>query len=382
MIEAAPPDPARVRKILVRSTNWIGDVVMISPALAALRKRFPEARIEVVALPHLAECFEGNPSVDAVIPFDRRGRDRGALGLIRFSRSLRSRGYDLAVLFQKAIGAALMARLAGIPLRVGIAADSRAWLLTHPVVPARGRSPRHHLDLFSDVAIAAGCDASDRTPFFPVLPDDLAFADALLAEEKADRFDFLVGLHVGASKPPRAWHLDRFIESVRRIAGPRRAGVILLGGRGEKEAMSKVASALGGAAIDACGRTTIRQMAALISRCRLLLANDSGPMHLAGALGVSVVAIFGPGDPDRTAPVLTPPRPEAGPADAARVGATAGTPPPVRSVGAAAISRRYPCAPCRQDFFRECYPSPAGKPMCLEAIGVEEVVSAASTLLD
>jgi len=353
-----PPDPARVRSILVRSTNWIGDVVMISPALFALRARFPSARIEVVALPHLTECFAGNPAVDEVIPFDRRGRDRGALGLLRFARKLRARKYDLAVLFQKAIGAALMAKLAGVPLRVGIAADRRAWLLTHAVPLTQELARKHQLDLFSEVARAAGCESVERRPFFPVSEEAKRFAGEFLEREKAGRFSFLIALHVGASKKPRAWHLERFIEAVLRIAEPAGAGVLLLGGGGEAAEMSRAAAMLEGRAINACGRTTIPQMAALISRSRLLLGNDSGPMHLAGALGVPVVAIFGPGDPVRTSPVYS------------------ATPAPV-----ALISRRYPCAPCRQDFFRECYPSPAGKPMCLESIGVDEVVTAAATLL-
>jgi len=354
-----PPLPPRIRKILVRSTNWIGDVVMISPALLALRRRYSDARIEVVATPQVAECFADNPAVDEVVVFDRRGRDRGAAGLVRFSARLRERRYDLAVLFQKAIGAALMARLAAVPARVGLASDLRAWLLTHPVRLTEDLSKRHHLEIFLEVARAAGCDIRDPTAFFPVGAEAEDWAHAFLLERRAERFPFLVALHVGASKRPRAWHLDRFIEAARRIAQDQGAGVLLVGGRAEVDDMARVESALGGRAVNACGRTTIRQMAALIARCRLLIGNDSGPMHLASALGVPVVAVFGPGDPDRTAPY-------AGPGSSARV---------------AVISRRYPCAPCRQDFFRECYPSPAGKPMCLESIGVEEVVRAAVELL-
>ena len=357
-----PPDPARVRKILVRSTNWIGDIVMISPALAALRTRFASARIEVVALPHLAECFEGNPAVDEVLPFDRRGRDRGASGLLRFAGGLRARGFDLAVLFQKAIGAALMARLAGIPARVGLAADGRGGLLTHAVPMTDELARRHHLDLFLEVARAAGCDVTDRTPFFPVSIEAAAHADAFLRERHASRFAFLIALHVGASKKPRAWHLDRFVEAARRIAGGSGAGVLLIGGGGEIDEMARVAAALGDVAINACGRTSIGQMAALIARSRLLLANDSGPMHLAAALGVPVAAVFGPGDPSRTSPVWN-----------SKAGGGA---PRV-----AVVSRNYPCAPCRQDFFRECYAAPSGKPMCLESINVDEIVVAASKLI-
>jgi heptosyltransferase-2 len=354
------PDPDQVRRILVRSTNWIGDVVMISPALDAIRRRYSRARIEVVAIPQVAECLEGNRSVDEVIRFDRRGRDCGARGLLRLAGELRRRGYEMAFLFQKAMGAALMARLARVPVRIGLAADRRAWLLTHPIRIGPELAGRHNMLQFLEVARAAGCDTSGLKLGFPLGQEEKAWAGALLDSENASRFPFLIGLHVGASKRPRAWHLERFIETARRLSERYRAGILLLGGPAEVDDMKSVAGALDGIALNTCGRTTIRQMAALIARCRLLVGNDSGPMHLASAFGVPVVAVFGPGDPSRTAPMS----------------------PSSEPLPVAAVSRRYPCAPCRQAFFRECYPSPSGKPMCLESVSVEEVVEAAARLID
>ncbi len=353
------PHPSRVHRILVRSTNWIGDVVMISPALAALRRHYAGARIEVVATPGVADCLRGDPSVDEMIVFERRGRDAGAAGLLRFARRLRERRFDLAVLFPKAIGAALMAWLARIPVRIGLATDWRAWLLTHAVPFHGGLVERHHLEIFLDVARAAGCTVDDPSPSFHLADEDLAWADAFLRERNAGRYPFLLALHVGASKRQRGWHHERFAEAAMRIAESRNGGVVLLGAAGDREETDRVAARLGGRALDACGRSTIRQMAALIARCSLFLGNDSGPMHLAGALGVPVVAVFGPGDPERTAPRT--PRGKEG--------------------SVITVSRHYPCSPCRQAFFRECYPSPAGKPMCLESIGVDEVVAAAGALL-
>jgi len=368
----APPDPATVRRILVRSTNWIGDIVMISPSLRALRRRFTKARIEVVAVPQMAPCLEGNPDVDEVIVFDRRGRDAGALGLVRFARRLRERRYDLAILFQKAMGAALLARLSGIPARVGLDTDRRGWLLTHPVPFTPELSRRHHLLIFAEVARAAGCALDDLRPFYPVAEAEREWAERFLSENRAERFRRLLALHISASKPQRAWHRNRFIESARRIAERHDAGVLLLGGPADAEDLSEAESALGAIAINACGRSTIGQMAALIARCDAFLGNDSGPMHVAGALGVPVIALFGPGDPDRTAAWA----PELHASGVDHDGGSGIAPARVLP-----ISRRYPCAPCRQDFFRECYPAPSGKPLCLESITVEEVVAAGDAVL-
>jgi ADP-heptose:LPS heptosyltransferase len=188
-----------------------------------------------------------------------------------------------------------------------------------------------------------------------------------------------VALHVSASKRPRAWHLERFSEVTRRICQRHGAGIVLLGGRSDIDDMRFLAERAGESAVNACGESTIGQMAALIARCRLFLGNDSGPMHVAGALGVPVVAIFGPGDPSRTA------------AWSAELHGRDGQPPvdpvaggsgsPTRAPAVIPVTRRYPCAPCRQNFFRECYPAPSGKPMCLESIGVEEVEAAVERLL-
>jgi heptosyltransferase-2 len=359
-LSAAPPiDPARVRRMLVRCTNWIGDLVMISPALEALRRRFPGARIEAVATPAVADALRGNPALDEVIVFDRHGADRGLAGLLRMARRLRPRRYDVAVLFPKSFGTALMARLAGAPVRIGLAGDGRSWLLTDPVPWKGGIAERHHMDLFTEVARAAGCDVRDPAPSFPLGQKEREWAGSFLEEEGAGRFALMIALHLGASKPARAWHRDRFARAAGEIAERHDAGVLILGGPGDREEAAPVADRLGERAINTCGRSTIRQMAALIARCRLFLGNDSGPMHVAGALGVPIVAIFGPGDPDRTAPRT--PR---------------GCHAPVIT-----LTRRFPCSPCRQDFFRECYPAPSGKPMCLESIHVEEAVAAADRIL-
>ena len=118
-------DHDSIRRIMVRANNWIGDVVMISPSLRARRESYPSARIEVVAGPHVADCFTGHPWIDEVVLQDPRGRHRGARGFLKLAAELRERRYDLAVLFQKAFGAALLAFAAKVPRRVGFDTDQK-----------------------------------------------------------------------------------------------------------------------------------------------------------------------------------------------------------------------------------------------------------------
>jgi len=349
------PDP---RRILVRANNWIGDVVMISPSLKALRETYPQATIDVVARPHVADCFAAHPWVDGVVLHEPAGRHRGARGFLRFAAELRARRYDMAVLFQKAFGAALMAWLARVPRRVGHATDRRTALLTDAVAPSPGVEHLHHVEYFLQVARAAGCPPGDlpRRVYFHPGDDSRAFADRFLEDHTASRYPFLAAFSTGASKPPRAWHAERFAELARGLVHDHGAGIVVLGGPSDRAEASRVLEAAGSHGLDAVGRTSVRGMAALIERCRVFVGNDSGPMHLAAALDVPVLALFGPGTPARTAPYM----------------------PPHRYV---ALTNNYPCSPCRQEFFSECEPAASGKPMCLESIDVRRAAAALNDLL-
>jgi heptosyltransferase-2 len=349
-------DPARIRRILIRANNWIGDVVMISPAVRAIRERFSRARIAIVARPWVCEVLRGSPFFDDLIEYDRGGRHAGLSGRLRLARDLRRGGpIDLAVLFQKAFEAAVLARLAGARLRVGYASDRRSLLLTDALpLPGPGT---HHADAFLHLARHIGCPVRDARPVFHVGEAERARAAALLHERGFLEAKCLVALHPGASKPPRAWHAERFARLATRLHAERGARFLLIGSGGERTLLAQVASGLPpGAFIGPDAAPGLRDAAALLERCHLFVGNDSGPMHLAAALGVPTVGLFGPGSPGSTAP-----RGRAG--------------------SVLTLGGDYPCSPCRQDFFRECPPAPTGKPFCLEEIGVESVLEAASALL-
>ena len=351
-----PVDPGRTRRVLIRANNWIGDVVMISPAVRALRRRFPAASIAIVAKRWVLEALAGNPSYDELIEYDHEGAHRGAGGRLALARRIRAGGpVDLAILFQKAFDAALLAWLARARIRVGYATDARGLLLTHALPPPpRGR---HHLDAFLDLARAVGCTDIDPIPVFHLGAEERAFAADLLKRRGFDATPPLVAIHPGASKTPRAWHAERFAELARRLKARRGARFVILGGPGEEPVVRQVQAALEPGDFIGPGEAPgLRQAAALLARCRLFVGNDSGPMHLAAALDVPTLGLFGPGLPRNTGP--------------------RGRPGRVETIG-----RDYPCAPCRQDFFRECPPAPSGKPFCLEEIGVDEVQRAALRLL-
>ena len=351
-----PIPPSVVNRILIRANNWIGDVVMISPAVRALREHFGGARIAILAKPWVLETLQGNPFYDDLIEYDDGRTHAGAAGFLRLVARLRTERFDLAILFQKAFEAAAIARLAGIPFRVGYATDSRSALLTHPLPlhPA----DTHHIDLFLGIPAALGCAIGDPLPFFQVDAGPRARAVDFLRNAGAGNDRPLVALHPGASKEPRAWHPERFAALGRRLEQRIGARVLLLAGPDDRRLSEEIRRGLPRDCIVPTGSDlTVRMMAGLLERCDLFVGNDSGPMHLAAALDVPTLAFFGPGTPRRTAPRA-------------------------RSNRVTCLCRDYPCSPCRQDFFRECPPAPSGKPFCLEEIRVEEAEAEALALLD
>lgn len=145
-----------VARILVRGTNWVGDALLMTPALASVRRTFPKAHLSLLVRPWVADLFRGNPAVDEVLLYESAGAHRGATGKLRLARELRRRRFDLAVLFQNAFDAALIAWLARIPERVGFATQGRGWLLTRPVSLPPELRRRHQMEYYLELVRALG----------------------------------------------------------------------------------------------------------------------------------------------------------------------------------------------------------------------------------
>ncbi len=348
-------DPGHVRRVVIRVNNWIGDVVMISPAVRAIRAHFGQARIAILAKRWVLDTLRGDPSYDDLIEYDSAGAHRGVAGRLRLAAALRACRFDLAILFQKAFDAAVLAFLGGARFRVGYGSDRRSWLLTHPLKPPPPET--HHVEAFLGIARALGCPILDALPSFHLRAEDRAEAASLLAAAGLRGVEPLVTLHPGASKEPRAWQPDRFAALGRRLAERTGARIILLGSPGERRLLEQIGAAIPKEALFLpAPDLSIKVTAGIVERCHLFVGNDSGPMHIAAALGVPTVGIFGPGSPLRTAPLSA------------------------RSK-VVTVTKDYPCSPCRQDFFRECAPAPSGKPFCLEEVLLEDVERAAAQLL-
>ena len=297
------------QRILVRAPNWIGDAVMCEPALRGLRSLFPPAELTILAKPSIAELYTGCSGVDQVLVYDDKGTHVGIAGKWALAGLLRRHHFDLAVLFQNAFEAAFLAWLAGIPRRYGYATDGRVLFLTQPVAVPRPESLVHQVEYYWNMLKPLGVSGDAPLPTLHVSTDEDRIVDDRLASAGIDSAHLMVGINPGSTYgSAKRWLPERFAEVAQRVVRQleREAGVCvavaILGGRGEESLGKNIASRLDCRSIVLSGATTIRELMAVVKRCRLLLTNDTGPMHIAAAFGVPIVAVFGPTDSRTTAP--------------------------------------------------------------------------------
>jgi heptosyltransferase-2 len=271
--------------ILIRATNWVGDAVMCLPALRVIRSRFPQAQIAILAKPAVADLYARESCANEVIRFHTKPG--------QMARELRPRQFDCAILLQNAFEAAWIAWLARIPNRIGYSRDGRGFLLTRAVpVPKRGEIPRHERFYYLELLRRAGL--IERLPDSPMIR---------LEAPKTERAK-IVGVSPGAAYgTAKRWLPERFAEAAARLAKERGASIALFGSKDERSVCDAVAALLNGHNVtNHAGQTTLAQFIDLAARCELFLTNDSGAMHIASALGVPTVAIFGATDDAGTGP--------------------------------------------------------------------------------
>ncbi|MBI5895274.1 MAG: lipopolysaccharide heptosyltransferase II [Desulfobacterales bacterium] len=292
-----------MERILIRAANWVGDAIMTTPTIRAIRRNFPSAHITLLAKPWVAPVFNHNPDIDEVMIYKAAGRHGGWKGLLRLAKEMRGCRFDLAILFQNAFEAALLSFLAGIPRRMGFTTDGRTALLTERIRTWRPLKRGHLIDYYLGLLSGAGMALHGRQLTLVITPDEQLEARRYLAEMGMTE-QLLVGLNPGATfGTAKRWLPDRFAQLGRRLIAEHKAQVVIFGGPDEADLGRWLAADIGPGAIDLCGQTTLRQAMALIGQCGLFVTNDSGLMHVAAALEIPQVAIIGPTDPVATGPV-------------------------------------------------------------------------------
>lgn len=337
-------NPASLSRVCVRATNWLGDAVMSLPAIRAIREIFPQAHLAVIARPWVADLYARESCIDRVIPYPSA---KGWSAKREFAARLRSERFDGAILLQNAFDAALITWLAGIPERIGYNRDGRTLLLTRAIdVPEPGEIPRHERFYYLELLRRAGM--MERFPSVDAIRLDGIDAARESGEQHMQALGIdgaAIGISPGAAYGnAKRWLPERFVEAARAMPECR---VLVFGSSGERELCQSVASQIPGA-LNLAGATTLREFIDLAAACKLFLTNDSGAMHVASALGVPTVAVFGATDDTTTGPT----------GSLARV-----------------IREHAECSPC---LLREC---PIDH-RCMTAVTAQRVAAAARQLIE
>jgi heptosyltransferase-2 len=289
--------------VLVIGPNWIGDAVMSTPALANLRRGLPKAKIDLLVPRQVAPLFEDHPHLDRVLTRDDRQPWRTRLAQII---ALRHCQYRMVLLLPNSFRAALYAWLVGSPIRVGYATDGRRWLLSHPVSAVDVR-PCHQIDAYLQLVAALGLPVVDRLPTLaPTMRAEME-AERLWGDQGWGREDLVVGICPGAAfGPAKRWWPERFAALADQLIASGGFRVVFFGSPDEIPLVEHIRSQMTHEAVSLAGHDTLGSFMALAARCAVMITNDSGPMHIANAVGTRVVALFGPTDPRRTAPTAAP----------------------------------------------------------------------------
>lgn len=286
-------------KLLIRSTNWIGDAVMTTPAVRTIRKNFPTAEISILAYPWVADVFRASPDVDRVIPYEK-DRKHPVRNIREISRKVAAEGFSMAILLQHAFEAAMIAWLSRIPVRAGYRKDGRGLLLTHGVAVRREIRAMHQVHYYQDLCFQLGMKKGpDQLGL--VLPPDAIERAAKRSTNYGTRP--IVGLNPGAAYgPAKRWPEERFAELAIMLKRDLDAMMLVFGTDADRKAAETIVAAAPGNVDDLTGRTKLVDAMALIGACDAFVTNDSGLMHVAAALSTPLVAIFGSTDPVATGP--------------------------------------------------------------------------------
>ncbi len=343
----------RPNNLLIIKPSSVGDILHALPTVGALRTVWPDARISWLVKSEWAELLEGHPDLHEILPVDFGVRSWWSL-----IAAVRARAFDCVVDLQGLLRSGLIARLSGAPVRVGFARgrEGSAWFYTHRIrLPNDDGAAWRLLDMHAvdrNLAIAGFFGAPVDAPRFvlPRLEHDRAAINQLFAEAGVKPHDRLIAMAPASRQTMKRWPVGRFVATAAALAKGKNVKIVLIGSPDDRPIARYFSEALGPALVNLVGKTRIRQLSVVFDRVALLIANDSGPIHVAAACRVPVLACFGPTNPKATGPYGT---------------------GHVTMVSAATACRPCGLRECRNPYYLEC----------LDSLAVEDVVSRAEHML-
>lgn len=279
------------KRILIVRTDRIGDVLLSTPVIKTLRDNYPNAYIAIVVGPYAKDIVEGNPYLDAVIIYDKDGKHKSWRRSYKFAQNLKKKKFDLAIVLHPTNRAHLVTFFARILKRIGY--DRKfGFLLTDRIEHTKQLGRKHELEYNLDLLKCIGIEVFDKSLFMPLKEDSENWAQDLLRQYGFSEKDELLAIHPGASCPSKIWPQERFAQVADWLAAKYGFKVLVIAGPRDVALGQGVIESMRVPAVNLAGRTSVSQLASLLKRCRMLISNDSGPVHIASAVGTAVISIF------------------------------------------------------------------------------------------
>lgn len=343
--------PQDLKRILIVRTDRIGDVLLSTPVIKAIRERYPNAFLAMMVSAYAREIIEGNPYLDQVIIYDKDTKHKTWISSIKFAKDLNKKKFDLALVLHPTNRVHLITFLAGVPRRIGLN-RKLGFLLTSKSTHTKQFGERHELEYNLGLLNFLGIKAEDKRLYMPIKEESEKKIEEMFKFQCLWPKDKILAIHPAASCPSKVWPVERFAELAEKLAQKYGFKVLIVGAQKETKLAEDLIKRMHIPVINFVGKTSVSQLASLLKRCTLFISNDSGPVHIASAVGTPVISIFGRNQvglsPKRWGPV--------GPKDKF-------------------LHKEVGCIKCLAHNCKKEF-------ACLKAISVEDVVEAASVILN
>jgi len=336
-----------MKQILVFNVNWVGDVIFASPIFRALKAKYPQARVVCLAVPRVKDILQCCPGLDEVIEYDEKGRHRGLWAKLKLIWRLRKQKFDVVFLLHRSWTRALLVFLAGIPVRVGYDTKKRGPLLTHKVEPLCDQP--HRSEHYCHVIESFGIPVEDTSCVLAAPQEVDQRVEEVLKQNGVDLKQPVVIVNPGGNWDLKRWPKERFAQLIKGIRERWDVQIILSGAPKDVSLVQHINDLSGKEAVLLAGKTSLKELVALLGKSVLVVSADSGPLHIASGVGTPVVALFGPTRPQITGP---------------------------RGSGRAVLLQKD--VGCNKE---ACYALDCSDNVCMKAVTVEDAMAAADTIL-
>ncbi|MDP2922273.1 MAG: lipopolysaccharide heptosyltransferase II [Candidatus Omnitrophota bacterium] len=288
-----------MRRILVVNVNWLGDAILTTPVFRALEEKYPSSYVAVMCVERVKEVFENNPYVDEIIIFDEKSIQNNLGEKLKFAKFLKAKNFDTAFLIHRSFTRAFICMLAGIKIRVGYKRLKNFFVLTNKIIaPA---IDIHRQDYYFYLFEKTGIFIKDKMPKVFINP---RFKDKFrdIISETQDKYSYIVGINASANWLLKRWPTQNFAALCDRLVKELNCAIIFICAAKDRVTSEEIIRQMNEPSYNLCGQTNLKELAALMEVMNLFTSNDSGPAHLAAAVGIPTIALFGPTSSKITSP--------------------------------------------------------------------------------